>query len=72
MPVRELSRPAIAFWLGLLMTFLLGTPGRAHAERLPIKTYTTTDGLASDGVNRIVRVFDLFIEVAVLAKCRAL
>jgi len=55
MPMRELSRPAIAFWLGLLMTLLLGTPGRAHAERLPIKTYTTTDGLASDGVNRIVR-----------------
>ncbi|HXI92182.1 MAG TPA: two-component regulator propeller domain-containing protein [Blastocatellia bacterium] len=55
MSVRELSRPAIAFRLGLLMTLLLGTPGRAHAERLPIKTYTTTDGLAGDGVNRIVR-----------------
>ncbi len=55
MPVSELSHPALAFRLGLLLTLLLGTPGRALAERLPIKTYTTTDGLASDGVNRIVK-----------------
>ena len=55
MSVRELSRPAIAFRLALLLTLLLGTSGRGQAERLPIKTYTSTDGLASDGVNRIVR-----------------
>ena len=27
----------------------------AHAEQLPIKTYTTADGLAQDCVNRIIR-----------------
>src|SRR6266404_1051627 len=55
MPVSELSRLAIAFRLALLLTLLTGMSGRAQAERLPIRTYTTTDGLASDGVNRIVR-----------------
>src|SRR5258705_10037862 len=55
MPVSELSRPAIAFSLALLLTLLTGMSGRAQAERLPIRTYTTTDGMASDGVNRIVR-----------------
>ena len=51
----HLSHPALAFRLGLLLTLLLGASGRAQAERLPIKTYTTTEGLASDRVNRIVR-----------------
>jgi len=55
MLVRELSRPAIAFRLALLLMLLLGMSGRAQAERLPIKTYATTDGLAGDSVNRIVR-----------------
>ncbi len=55
MRVRELSSPRIAFRLALLLTLVLGTSDRMQAERLPIKTYTTTDGLAGDGVNRIVR-----------------
>jgi ligand-binding sensor domain-containing protein/two-component sensor histidine kinase len=29
--------------------------GKAHPEHLPIKTYTTSDGLAQNAVNRIVR-----------------
>ncbi|MBI3949884.1 MAG: ATP-binding protein [Acidobacteria bacterium] len=38
-------------WLGLLLV----VTARAHAERLPIKVYTTADGLAQNAVNRIVR-----------------
>lgn len=30
-------------------------PGTAHAERLPLKSYTTIDGLPHNGINRIVR-----------------
>src|SRR5262249_49329092 len=30
-------------------------PGNVLAERLPIKTYTTADGLARDTINRIVQ-----------------
>jgi hypothetical protein len=30
-------------------------PGNAKPERLPIKTYTTSEGLAQNSVNRIVR-----------------
>jgi signal transduction histidine kinase/ligand-binding sensor domain-containing protein len=40
----------VAVWLGLL----LAIPG-VYAERLPIKTYTTADGLAQNAVNKIVR-----------------
>ena len=36
----------------LTLIFLIST---VNAEKLPIKTYTTTDGLAPDGINRIVR-----------------
>jgi hypothetical protein len=39
-------------WLALLL--LAGVPN-AGAERLPIGIYTTTDGLAHNAVNRIVR-----------------
>jgi PAS domain S-box-containing protein len=40
----------------LLFFFLLIVPSlSAHAERLPIKTYTTADGLARDSISRIVR-----------------
>ncbi len=55
MLVGELSHRDVVFRLALLLTLLLGTSGRIPAERLPIKTYTTTDGLASDVINRIVR-----------------
>src|SRR5689334_7807802 len=44
----------IACLLGLLFWFLF-TPHSIHAEQLPIKTYTTSDGLVRDNVNRIVR-----------------
>ena len=49
----RLKREAIsAFWVfGLLLAS--STVGKS--ERLPIKTYTTADGLAHNGVNRIVR-----------------
>jgi ligand-binding sensor domain-containing protein len=39
----------------LFLCLLLAAPGVAISERLPIKTYTTADGLARDHVNRIVR-----------------
>ena len=41
----------IVFWLGLLLT----GGARVHAELLPVKTYTTTDGLARNSVECIVQ-----------------
>src|SRR5215468_1222426 len=38
-----------------LLFALLATSSAARAERLPIKTYTTVDGLAHNNVNKIVR-----------------
>ncbi len=38
-----------------LVCLVLAALVSAHAERLPIKTYTTADGLARDHVNRIVQ-----------------
>src|SRR5215475_3464124 len=35
--------------------FLLLISGLLHAEQLPIKTYTTADGLAGNRVNQIFR-----------------
>ena len=35
--------------------FLLLLPGPARAERLPIRTYTVTEGLAHNTINKIVR-----------------
>jgi ligand-binding sensor domain-containing protein/two-component sensor histidine kinase len=40
-----------ALWLGLL----LAVPALALAEQLPIKSYTTADGLARDNINCIVQ-----------------
>src|SRR5260370_13732907 len=40
--------------IALLLPMLLAVASQAIAERLPIKTYTTADGLARDHVNRIV------------------
>src|SRR6266542_4288690 len=37
--------------VGLLLTLCLA----ARAERLPLKTYTTADGLAHNVINKIVR-----------------
>ena len=42
-------------WLLGLAAVLLGSGSLAHAERLPLKSYTTADGLAHDTVQRIVR-----------------
>jgi ligand-binding sensor domain-containing protein/two-component sensor histidine kinase len=39
----------------LCLCWLVLAGGAARAEQLPIKTYTTADGLAQDSVNRIVR-----------------
>jgi ligand-binding sensor domain-containing protein len=38
-----------------VLGLLLAVSGGAAAEHLPIKTYTTADGLANNAVNRIVR-----------------
>ena len=38
----------------LSLSLLLAAPAVAISERLPIKTYTTADGLARDHVGRIV------------------
>src|SRR4051812_17648288 len=38
----------------LLVSLVLALPFLAQAERLPIKTYTTADGLPRDNINRIV------------------
>src|SRR5262249_14656449 len=45
--------PSLRFLL--LLIFLLGAPVSGRAERLPIKIYTTADGLPHDQANRIVR-----------------
>lgn len=42
-------------WVIGLVAVLLGSASLAHAERLPLKSYTTADGLAHDTVVRIVR-----------------
>ncbi|HKV42642.1 MAG TPA: two-component regulator propeller domain-containing protein [Blastocatellia bacterium] len=38
-----------------LLLALIGISGKTAAERLPIKTYTTADGLVRDHINRIVQ-----------------
>ena len=40
---------------GLAMTVCAGTQAELRAERLPVKAYTTADGLGHNVVNRIVR-----------------
>src|SRR6266567_2778635 len=47
------AKALILLRLSLLVIYCLGI--NARAERLPIKTYTTADGLAHNDVNRIVR-----------------
>lgn len=41
--------------LGCLLSWLLLTASLVLAEQLPIKTYTTADGLTNDAINQIVR-----------------
>jgi hypothetical protein len=38
-----------------LISLFLAAPAAANSEQLPIRTYTTSDGLAYDVVRRIVR-----------------
>ena len=45
----------IAACLLLLLGWFLYVPTMIQAEQLPIKTYTTADGLPRDNINRIVR-----------------
>ena len=47
------QRGSHVLWLSLVL--LASPPPEARAERLPIKTYTTADGLAHNQVKRIVR-----------------
>jgi ligand-binding sensor domain-containing protein/signal transduction histidine kinase len=37
------------------LAFILACSGAAYAERLPVKTYTTADGLPQNAISRIVR-----------------
>src|ERR1700731_3110703 len=48
---RKEAAACIVWLLGLL----LFVPGLVQAEQLPIKTFTTADGLTSDSINQIVR-----------------
>ena len=41
--------------IAILLALLFSFPGEARAERLPMKTYTSEDGLAHNRVQRIVR-----------------
>jgi ligand-binding sensor domain-containing protein len=41
--------------VGVLLCLVLFASGALRAEQLPIKTYTTADGLPRDQINRIVR-----------------
>ena len=42
-------------WILTALMLCLLAPVSVQSERLPIKTYTTADGLAQNAVNRIVR-----------------
>jgi ligand-binding sensor domain-containing protein/signal transduction histidine kinase len=59
MPLPPCRAPGVRrrrwFLPSLLVAGLLLSPSNAHAERLPIKIYTASDGLAHDRVQRIVR-----------------
>src|SRR5690242_9877832 len=53
--MRVAERKEAASCLLWLLSWLLLGSGLAQAEQLPIKTYTTADGLAQDSINQIVR-----------------
>jgi signal transduction histidine kinase/ligand-binding sensor domain-containing protein len=60
MPVAEnriarlVARGSVFLWGGVLL-LLLGSSLSANAERLPLKYYTTADGLPHNAINKIVR-----------------
>ncbi len=43
------------FVVRILLLLMFSLVGRAYAERLPLKSYTTADGLPRDHINRIVQ-----------------
>jgi ligand-binding sensor domain-containing protein/signal transduction histidine kinase len=55
MRVGRLRTLELALRYTSLVIALLAASTRVQAERLPIKTYTTVDGLADNSINRIVR-----------------
>ncbi|HET8676351.1 MAG TPA: two-component regulator propeller domain-containing protein, partial [Blastocatellia bacterium] len=55
MSVNDAKQRAVCCRVALLAGLLLALSCAARAEQLPIKTYTTADGLAQNLVNQIVR-----------------
>jgi ligand-binding sensor domain-containing protein len=55
LPARYVSRYARTQRLLFVPVFLIITCSSFRAEQLPVKTYTTADGLARDQINRIVQ-----------------
>jgi signal transduction histidine kinase/ligand-binding sensor domain-containing protein len=53
--VGERKKGRVSRWVVSSLSFLLVVTAVVQAERLPIKTYTTADGLASDEIACIVR-----------------
>jgi ligand-binding sensor domain-containing protein len=55
MPFERCKTSARSFIAGWVLLFTVGLTNITHAERLPIKAYTTADGLACNNINKIVR-----------------
>jgi len=55
MAVGELNKPVRASCCSILFAVLLAIASAVHAERLPIKVYTTADGLWSSSVDNLIR-----------------
>jgi ligand-binding sensor domain-containing protein len=55
LPLSKAKGIALIYGIACSMSVPLILVGNTMAERLPIKTYTTADGLARDQVNRIVQ-----------------
>jgi signal transduction histidine kinase/ligand-binding sensor domain-containing protein len=53
MPAQSLRSPICK--LAVLAGWLLAITSFASAQQLPLKTYTTADGLAHNGINRVVK-----------------
>src|SRR5437667_3690869 len=55
MPTDAFQKPSVLWQFVLSVVALLTLSQPILAERLPLKTYTTADGLAHNVINRIVR-----------------
>jgi len=53
--MRDAQRQNYSAFLSVALFFLLAFSGAGHAERLPIKTYTSADGLGSNAVSFVMR-----------------